>query len=93
VAKYNIELRTEKTVSEALVVESDDHTALRVEVAQFVGQLLKDHAGKIWADEDWRVDVTDERGLILYVMHIAAIQAAAVGGSRLSEKARQPAKS
>jgi len=37
VAKYNIELRTEKTVSEAMVVESDDHTALRVEVAQLSG--------------------------------------------------------
>jgi hypothetical protein len=82
VAKYNIELRTERTISEALVVESADHTELRIEIARFVGQLLKDHARTIWADEDWRVDVTDERGLILYVMHIAAIQASAVRGGQ-----------
>ena len=63
--KFNIELRTENRVWETLLVEKSDHTELRIEVAQFVGELLKDHAGQIWADEDWRVDVTDERGLIL----------------------------
>jgi hypothetical protein len=78
VSPYNIELRTEKQVWETLAVESADLTALRIEVASFVGELLKDHAGKIWADEDWRVDVTDERGLILYVMHVSAVQAPAV---------------
>jgi hypothetical protein len=75
---YNIELRTEKRVWETLVVESQDLTALRIEVATFVGDLLKEYAAKIWADEDWRVDVTDERGLILYVMHLSAVQAPAV---------------
>jgi hypothetical protein len=78
VSSFNIELRTEKRVWETVAVESADHTALRIEVASFVGELLKEHAGQIWADEDWRIDVTDERGLILYVMHVSAIQAAAV---------------
>lgn len=78
VSKFNIELRTDKRVWETLLIESPNLTALRVEVAQFVGDLLKEHAGKIWADEDWRVDVTDEKGLILYVMHISAAQAPAV---------------
>lgn len=77
-AHYNIELRTESHVSEALVVDSADLTQLRLEVASFVGDLLKEHAQQIWADEDWRVDVTDDRGLILYVMHISAIQAPAI---------------
>lgn len=75
---YNIELRTEKRVWESLAVDSADLTALRIEVATFVGDLLKEHAQKIWADEDWRVDVTDEHGLILYVMHLSAVQAPAV---------------
>jgi hypothetical protein len=48
VAKYNIELRTEQRVWETLLIESADLTALRIEVACFVGELLKDHAGKIW---------------------------------------------
>ena len=46
--RYNIELRSESHVADTLMVESDDLDALRVEVAQFVGELLKDHAGQIW---------------------------------------------
>jgi hypothetical protein len=58
----------------------EDLTALRVEVARFVGEMLRDHARQIWADEDWRIDVTDEKGLILYVMQIQAIQAPVAKG-------------
>ena len=69
---YNIEVRTASHVRETLSVESDDLTQLRIEVARFVGELLRDHAREIWVDEDWRVDATDEKGLILFVMHISA---------------------
>ena len=74
---YNIELRTADRVWETLLVERDDHDGLRIEMARFVGELLKDHAGKIWEDQDWRIDVTDETGLILYVMHILATDSVA----------------
>ena len=50
--RYNIELRTQSTVRETLPIESEDLTALRVQVAQFVGALLQDHAQQIWIDED-----------------------------------------
>lgn len=73
----SIELRTANRVSETLVVERDDHTELRVELARFVGDMLRDHARQIWVDEDWRVDVTDETGLILFVMNISATDTAA----------------
>lgn len=76
-AKYNIELRSAGQVWETVPVEMEDVEKLRIEMAEFVGELLKDHAHKIWADQDWRVDVTDETGLILYVMHISATDAAA----------------
>jgi hypothetical protein len=76
-AHYNIELRTESHVSETLAVEKSDLTELRIEVARFLGELLRDHANQIWVDEDWRVDVTDETGLILYVMQLTATNASA----------------
>jgi hypothetical protein len=76
-ALYHIELRTADQVWETLDVERSDLDGLRLEMARFVGELLKDHAGKIWADRDWRVDVTDDSGLILYVMHISATNAPA----------------
>jgi hypothetical protein len=74
---YHIELRTAGQVWETLDVQRDDVPALRIEMARFVGELLKDHALKVWEDQDWRVDVTDEKGLILYVMHIGATDTAA----------------
>jgi len=77
VARYHIQLRTESHVQTALEVDRGDLTALRIELARFVGELLKDHAEQIWVDEDWRVDVTDENGLILYVMEIQASDTAA----------------
>lgn len=77
VPQFHLELRTADQVWETLAVEKSDIEGLRIEMARFVGELLKDHAGKIWADRDWRVDVTDEAGLILYVMHISATETAA----------------
>ncbi|WP_260597178.1 DUF6894 family protein [Sphingomonas endolithica] len=74
---YNINVRTESHIAASSEIERDDLTALRLEMARFVGELLKDHAELIWADEDWRVDVTDNAGLILYVMHISATDTAA----------------
>jgi hypothetical protein len=78
--RYNIQVRTESHVRTAVEVEQDDLTALRIELARFVGELLKDHAEQIWVDEDWRVDVTDGDGLILYVMEISASDSAATMG-------------
>jgi hypothetical protein len=51
-------------------------------LARFVGELLKDHAEQIRVDEEWRVDVTDDQGLILYVMEIGASDSAATMGYR-----------
>ena len=47
------------------VVELKDADEARIEAAKRVGQLLHDHAGKLWADEFWQMDVTDEHGLVL----------------------------
>lgn len=82
--KYHIALRTESTVWETLDVERDNLTELRVELARFVGELLQEHANQIWVDEDWRVDVTDGKGLILYVMHVSASQTPATAPTTVS---------
>ncbi|WP_260597788.1 DUF6894 family protein [Sphingomonas endolithica] len=74
---YHINVRTESHIATAVEVERDDLTSLRIEMAHFVGELLRDHAELIWTDEDWRVDVSDDAGLILYVMNITASDTAA----------------
>jgi tRNA threonylcarbamoyladenosine modification (KEOPS) complex Pcc1 subunit len=79
---YNIELRNAERIWETLAVEADDVDALRVEVATFVGELMRDHARTIWQDQEWRVDVTDERGLIMFILHIFATDSAALNAPR-----------
>jgi hypothetical protein len=74
-ARYSLQLRNSTHVWDTVIVERDDHEALRIELARFVGELLRDHAVKIWEDQDWRVDVTDANGLIMYVMHVSASEA------------------
>lgn len=81
-AKYSINIRTESHIADTVRVEKDDLTALRLELAQFVGEMLKDHAELIWSDEEWQIDVTDDVGLILYVMNISATQSPAMLGDR-----------
>lgn len=84
-SKYYIGLRSKTHLNDTLVVEREDLTALRTELACFVGELLADHAEVIWKDEDWRVDVADEAGLIMFVIEIQARDTAA------SMPSRQPA--
>jgi hypothetical protein len=43
--RYHINMRTEAHIAQTLDAERDDHTALRIELARFVGELLKDPAG------------------------------------------------
>ncbi|MBB5711814.1 DUF6894 family protein [Sphingomonas xinjiangensis] len=64
-----------------LSVERETHGDLRIEMARFVGELLKDHAALIWMDQDWQVDVSDASGLILYVLHVSAAETAATQGT------------
>ena len=44
-------------------------------------ELLKEHAGKIWEDQGWQMDVTTDTGLILFVIHISAVRAPVMGGT------------
>jgi hypothetical protein len=80
--RYNIELRNAERVWDTIQVERDDLAALRIEVAQFVGEVLKDHAELIRKDQEWRVDATDEDGLILFVLHLFATDSPALGSPR-----------
>jgi hypothetical protein len=49
-ARYNINVRTSSHIADTKPVEMDSLDALRVEMALFVGELLKNHADLIWKD-------------------------------------------
>lgn len=69
---YNINLRTKSHIADIMEVDSASVDDLRIEVARFVSEMLRDHALAIWVDQDWQVDVTDERGFILFVLQLSA---------------------
>ena len=54
-----------------------DHAAARVEAARRIGVLLHEHAGQVWVDQEWQMDITDEAGLILYVVQVSTVRAPA----------------
>ncbi len=79
-AKFNFEVRTATHVMLSESMELAGAEEARVEAARRIGALLTSHALKIWSDEEWRMDVTNESGLILSVLQIAAMRTAATSG-------------
>ncbi len=73
-AFYNFEVRTPSHVMSTEGAELADTSAARVEAARRIGELLTNHAGQLWEDQDWQMDVTDDNGLILYVVHVTAMK-------------------
>jgi len=67
--------RNHVMVTEAADLGNSDDA--RVEAAKRIGLLLHAHAGKLWADEEWQMDVTDDTGLIPFVINIAAMKSSA----------------
>jgi hypothetical protein len=80
--RFHFQVRTGTHVMVTDIADLSNTDAARIEAAKRIGILLHDHAGKLWADEDWQMDVTDERGLILFVINVIALQSSATSGSR-----------
>ena len=81
-AFYNFEVRTPTHVMFTESAEVADSSAARIEASKRIGQLLHDHAGQIWNDEEWQIDVTNESGLILYVIQVTVMKSPAAAISR-----------
>jgi hypothetical protein len=80
VSKFYFAVRTDTHVLLADSVELQGMNEVRVEAAKRVGDLLKEHAAEFWTDEDWQMDVTNEAGLILFVINVSAHKTSATMG-------------
>ena len=49
-----------------------DLDAARAMAVKLSGDCLRDHGCDFWNDEEWAMDVTDRRGLILFSLHFIA---------------------
>jgi hypothetical protein len=79
---FHFQVRTPSHVLLTEGAELKGFDEARIEAARRVGSLLHEHAGRIWTDEDWRMDVTDEKGLILFVLQVAASKSSATASVR-----------
>jgi hypothetical protein len=64
------------------VADLTDTEEARDGAAKRIGLLRHTHAGKLWADEEWQMDVTDERGLVLFVINVSAMRSSATMDAR-----------
>lgn len=58
--------------------ELADWQVARLEAIRLAGQILKDEAHRIALGEDWRIEVTDSTGLILFQMTFLVVEAPAM---------------
>jgi hypothetical protein len=79
---FHFVVRTNTHVLLSDSVDLDNMEKARVEAACRVGELLKTHAGAIWVDKEWQMDVTDGTGLILFVIQISAMKTAATASAK-----------
>ena len=81
-ARYHFQVRTQSHVAFTATADLQGAQEARVEAARRIGALLDEHAHQIWVDEDWRLDVTDETGLILFTIQVSVMDSAATMGSK-----------
>jgi hypothetical protein len=62
-------------------VELRDHRAAQAEAIKTLGQLLMDEPDHVLRDQGMKLIVTDEAGLILFVLDVSAVTAPALSQS------------
>ena len=55
--------------------ELSDLTAARREAVKLAGAMVSERAEHFWRDDDWKLDVTDDRGLLLFSLVIMGFDA------------------
>jgi hypothetical protein len=64
--------------------ELPDWQAARLEAISLAGDILKQDAQRIALGEDWRIEVTDHTGLVLFQMTFLVVESPAMRGGSAS---------
>jgi hypothetical protein len=88
--RFHFQVRTGTHVMVTEFADLSNSEDARVEAAKRIGLLLHAHAGKLWIDEDWQMDVTDATGLILFVITIIAARSAATSNTGVDPSRVRP---
>lgn len=61
--------------------ELPDWQVAQIEAVRLAGEILKDDAQRVVLGEDWRIEVTDQTGLVLFQLTFQVITSPAVAQS------------
>ena len=70
--------------------ELPDWQAARLEAVRYAGALLVDEAQHVARGEDWRMEVTDEVGLMLFRLDFSVMASAATMDPRAPGTSKRP---
>ena len=73
--RYHFNLHDGKDLPDLEGVELANLLAARRSAVRISGDCLRDHAEEFWTGDEWKMDVTDEHGLILFTLTFIASDA------------------
>ncbi|GJE30507.1 DUF6894 family protein [Methylobacterium oxalidis] len=73
--RYHLNVYDGVSRPDAEGVDLPDWQAARVEAIRRAGEFLKEDAQRVALGEDWRIEVTDHTGLILFQMTFLVVEA------------------
>ena len=76
--RFHFNVRDGHDIKDGEGVRLLDFSTARWEAIRLSGAILEDEADQLGAAEDWRLEVTDETGLILFLMTFSIMQSPAV---------------
>ena len=62
----------------------------RIEAVRYAGEVLRDHPTLVWTGDDFRIEVTDAKQLVLFTIIVVGVDAPA-GGRSINPALRRPA--
>lgn len=62
--------------------ELGDHNEARIEAMRLAGEILENTAHRLALGEDWRMEVTDSSGLILFRLDFTVMESSALSGMK-----------
>jgi len=77
VPRYHFNVEDGHSTIDEVGTELPNLTAARQEAVRAAGALIAEHAGRFWETAEWKVVVTDDKGLVLFTLHFFATDGAA----------------
>jgi len=81
VARYFFNIYDGVTIKDTEGTEFERWEDARIEAIRLSGEVLKDHPKRLAIGEDWRMEVTDEWGLVLFRLDFHVMEAPAMMGA------------